>query len=75
MTELTQSELVLYQAATAVTQNSARPSAETVVKALLQREKATRQHNHHYPFEQLQGMWRLCFITGTQKVNSRFGAF
>ncbi len=44
------------------------PSAEAVVNALLNAEKATKQQRLTYPFESLLGRWRLCFATGTRKV-------
>jgi hypothetical protein len=51
----------------------ARPSAETVVSALLQAEKAAKQQRLKYPFESLLGRWRLCFVTGTRKLRQRGG--
>lgn len=60
---------VLTQAATAFQgKASARPTAEAVVKALLQAEKAAKQERLLYPFEPLLGDWQLCFATGTRKV-------
>ncbi|MEH2071810.1 MAG: hypothetical protein V7K47_27290 [Nostoc sp.] len=50
-----------------------RPSAETLVNALLQAEKAAKQQRLNYPFESLLGKWRLCFATGTKKVRERGG--
>ncbi len=59
---------VLTQAAAAFQANTSRPSAELVVRALLQAEKATKQERVSYPFESLWGHWRLCFATGTRKA-------
>ncbi|MBW4693379.1 MAG: hypothetical protein KME27_16630 [Lyngbya sp. HA4199-MV5] len=60
---------VLTQAATAFqAQASDRPTAEVVVKALLQTEKAAKQAHLRYTFEPLLGNWQLCFATGTRKV-------
>ncbi|MDF5711839.1 MAG: hypothetical protein PUP90_30235 [Nostoc sp. S4] len=50
-----------------------RPSAEILVNALLQAEKAAKQQRLNYPFESLLGKWRLCFATGTKKVRERGG--
>ena len=50
-----------------------RPSAEAVVNALLQAEKAAKQQRLTYPFESILGKWRLCFTTGTKKVKHRRG--
>jgi hypothetical protein len=50
-----------------------RPSAEAVVNALLQAEKAAKQQRLTYPFESMLGKWRLCFTTGTKKVKHRRG--
>ncbi len=46
---------------------SIRPSAEILVKALLQAEKTAKQQKLTYPFEFLLGKWQLCFVTGTKK--------
>lgn len=60
---------VLTQVATAFQEKTSdRPSAEAVVKALLQAEKAAKQTHLLYPFEPLLGDWQLCFATGTRKV-------
>jgi hypothetical protein len=65
---------VLSLAATAYQgQRNNRPSAEVVVNALLQAEKAAKQQRVTYPFESLVGQWRLCFVTGTRKVRKQAG--
>lgn len=52
---------------------SDRPPEEVVVNALLQAEKTAKQQRLLYPFESLQGKWRLCFATGTKKLAHRKG--
>jgi hypothetical protein len=65
---------VLSLAATAYQgQRNDRPSAEVVVNALVQAEKAAKQQRVTYPFESLVGQWRLCFVTGTRKVRKKAG--
>jgi hypothetical protein len=44
-----------------------KPAAASVVSALLQTEKTTKQHRRQFPAEQLMGDWRLFFST-TGKV-------
>ncbi|MBW4684043.1 MAG: hypothetical protein KME40_02850 [Komarekiella atlantica HA4396-MV6] len=64
----------LSQAAAAYRQHrGTRPSAEILVNALLQAEKAAKQQRLTYSFESLLGKWRLCFATGTKKVRERGG--
>ncbi|MHC5599272.1 MAG: hypothetical protein ACYTXC_25575 [Nostoc sp.] len=60
-------------AATYQGHRSTRPSAEILVNALLQAEKATKGQRVTYPFESLLGKWQLCFVTGTKKVRERGG--
>lgn len=50
-----------------------RPTAETVVNALLQAEKSAKQQRLSYPFASLLGKWQLCFATGTKKAQKRGG--
>ncbi|MBD2532085.1 hypothetical protein H6G97_21855 [Nostoc flagelliforme FACHB-838] len=65
---------VLSEAAAAYRgQKGTRPSAEILVKALLQAEKAAKQQRLTYPFKSLLGKWQLCFATGTKKVRERGG--
>ena len=65
---------VLSQAAAAYQgHRGTRPSAEILVNALLQAEKAAKRQRLNYPFESLLGKWRLCFATGTKKVKERGG--
>jgi len=49
-----------------------RPPSDAVVNALVQAEKAAKQHRIVYPFEALQGRWRLCF-TANRKAHERNG--
>jgi hypothetical protein len=72
--QLSHSGAMLEQAVQAVIHGSSqRPSAESLVEALLQAETVTRRTKVTYPSEQLQGTWRLCFITGTHKNRQRAG--
>jgi hypothetical protein len=50
-----------------------RPKPETVVQALLEAEKVTKQQRLTFPPEQLVGDWRLWFVTGTRKLRQRGG--
>ena len=60
---------VLNQAAIAFRgKTSDRPTAATVIEALLQAEKTAKREHVIYPFESLLGNWQLCFATGTRKV-------
>ena len=54
-------------------EGGARPTAQTLVNALLQAEKAAKQERLTYPFESLLGKWQLCFATGTKKARQRGG--
>lgn len=45
-----------------------RPSPTAVVEALLQAEKAAKQHRLLYSPKDLAGQWQLCFATGTRKL-------
>ncbi len=54
-------------------QGGARPTAQTLVNALLEAEKAAKQERLTYPFEALLGKWQLCFATGTKKARKRGG--
>ncbi|MEH1965990.1 MULTISPECIES: hypothetical protein [unclassified Nostoc] len=65
---------VLSQAAAAYRgQRGTHPSAEILVTAMLQAEKAAKRQRLTYPFESLFGKWQLCFVTGTKKVRERGG--
>lgn len=59
---------VLSEAAIGAWHGQARPAPNAVVEALLQAEKAAKQQRISYPFTSLRGEWRLCFTTGTRKV-------
>ena len=64
---------VLTQAAIAFRDNhSNRPTAQSVVEALLQAEKAAKHHHLTYPLEALAGKWRLCF-TATRQAHYKAG--
>ncbi|MDB9373428.1 hypothetical protein [Nodularia sphaerocarpa] len=54
-------------------QEGARPTAQTLVNALLEAEKTAKQQRLTYPFESLLGKWQLCFATGTKKARQRGG--
>ena len=71
---LAQEIAVLAQAVhSVVTGGGDRPATGEVVDRLLQLEKIAKKAKTAYPFEQLLGTWRLCFITGTQKTRQRLG--
>ncbi len=63
----------LSRAATAYREGSPVPAAELVVNALLEAEKTAKLQKLNYPFESLNGKWRLCLATGTKKVKNRGG--
>jgi hypothetical protein len=63
----------LSHAAAAYREGSKYPTAEVMVNALLQAEKAAKQQRLTYTFESLLGKWRLCFATGTKKARERGG--
>lgn len=50
-----------------------KPPAEQLAIALLTAEKSARKTKPVYRAEQLEGTWRLCFITGTKKAQDRAG--
>ncbi|UBF26382.1 hypothetical protein K9N68_33610 [Kovacikia minuta CCNUW1] len=49
-----------------------RPTSTALVNALVQAEKIAKQQRLRYPFESLQGRWRLCF-TANRKAHERSG--
>lgn len=63
----------LSRAAAAYQEGNQVPPAEIVVNALLEAEKTAKVQKLNYPFESLNGKWRLCFATGTKKVRKRGG--
>ncbi len=69
MTTLDSTIDVLEQAAMSLKTKELRPATKEVVNALLQAEKAAKQHKHTYPLESLFGQWRLCF---TAPKNAHF---
>ncbi|MGM3307581.1 hypothetical protein ACSQ6I_16700 [Anabaena sp. WFMT] len=64
---------ILFQTAAAYREGNKPPTAEVVVNALLQAEKAAKKQRLNYTFDSLIGKWRLCFATGTKKVRKRGG--
>jgi hypothetical protein len=59
---------ILDQAAIAYRQQRGdRPSAATVVDALLHSEKQAKQHRTRIPLDSLLGRWQLCCATGVRK--------
>ncbi|MEA5551049.1 hypothetical protein VB713_08665 [Anabaena cylindrica UHCC 0172] len=64
---------ILLQTAIAYREGNKPPTAEVVVNALLEAEKAAKQQRLNYTFDSLIGKWRLCFATGTKKVRKRGG--
>jgi len=60
---------ILEQAA----KSNSKPSADAVVTALLAAEKNAKKTKTRYSFEQLTGIWQLCFITGTKKTRKKAG--
>ncbi|WP_413160237.1 hypothetical protein ACL6C3_17490 [Capilliphycus salinus ALCB114379] len=74
MTSLTQSSILLEEAAKAVLTNSPeKPAPESVVGALVEQEKTANKLKERSNFNQFVGTWRLCFITGTQKTRRKIG--
>ena len=63
----------LSRTATAYREGSQLPAAEAIVNTLLEAEKTAKLQKLNYPFESLDGKWRLCFATGTKKVRKRGG--
>jgi len=60
---------ILEQAA----KSNTKPSPDAVVAALLEAEKNAKTNKIRYSFEQLIGIWQLCFITGTKKTRQKAG--
>lgn len=50
-----------------------KPTSDQLVLALVAAEKFSRQTKPSYTAQQLQGTWRLCFITGTKQAQNRAG--
>lgn len=69
-----ESSLIIEKAARGVITNSPdRPSPDSVLSALLNREKSAKKDRERYQLQELIGTWRLCFITGTKKTRDRAG--
>lgn len=62
----------LFQVVAAVRDVGDRPSAQSVVDALLQAEKAAKQQRLTYSLPQLAGQWRLCF-TAPRSAHQKSG--
>ena len=56
-----------------VKQAREKPSSDKLVLALVAAEKFSRQSKPLYNSQQLEGTWRLCFITGTKQARNRAG--
>ncbi|MDJ0729462.1 MAG: hypothetical protein QNJ33_05650 [Crocosphaera sp.] len=50
-----------------------KPPSDQLVIALVAAEKSSRQTKPNYTAQQLEGTWRLCFITGTKQAQNRAG--
>lgn len=71
---MNQNILYLEQAANSfLTQSADKPVPETIVEFLLNEEKAAKKAKNSISLKQLEGSWRLCFITGTKKTRERAG--
>jgi hypothetical protein len=71
---MTENILILEQAATAfLAQATDRPTPKTIVETLLGEEKIAKKDRQAISLEQLEGTWRLFFITGTRKARDRAG--
>ena len=55
------------------TSNTPAPAPAAVVEALLQIEKMAKQARIKHSYSQLQGCWRLGFVTGTKRVRQQAG--
>ena len=66
--------LVLEAAVKAYTNKTNLPSTTDVLTALLESEKSCKTEKRRYSFDALEGTWRLIYITGTQKAQSRLGS-
>lgn len=56
-----------------VKQAREKPASDKLVLALVAAEKSSHQSKPRYTCDQLQGTWRLCFITGTKQAQNRAG--
>lgn len=64
---------ILQQAANYFTDKTNLPSASEVVTSLLEAEKIAKKEKISYPWKDLIGSWRLCFVTGTKKTRKKAG--
>lgn len=66
--------LILQQAVTWIfKKQDEKPPCDKLVLALVAAEKSSRQTKPSYTPQQLQGTWRLCFITGTKQAQNQAG--
>lgn len=71
---MTENILVLEEAAHAfLSQSTDQLTPNTIVDALLNEEKAAKKNKNSVTLKQLEGSWRLFFITGTKKTRDRAG--
>lgn len=71
---MTENILILEQAAHSfITQAKDRPVPQAVIDALLAEEKNAKKAKTSLSLEQIKGTWRLFFIAGTKKAQSRAG--
>ncbi|GFE71137.1 hypothetical protein [Chroococcus sp. FPU101] len=71
---MTENILVLEQAANAfLYQSTDQPTPNTIVDALLDEEKTAKKNKNSVTLKQLEGSWRLFFVTGTKKTRDRAG--
>ena len=65
--------IILQAAANYFTEQTNLPKASEVVTSLLEVEKITKKEKISYPWDDLIGTWRLCFVTGTKKTRNKAG--
>jgi hypothetical protein len=71
---MTENILYLEQVANSfITHSANKPVPETIVEVLLDEEKVAKKAKNSISLKQLEGSWRLCFITGTKKTRDRAG--
>lgn len=71
---MNQNILTLEEAANSfITQSANKPVPETIVEILLDKEKVAKKAKNTISLKQLEGSWRLCFITGTKKSSDHAG--
>ncbi|MDJ0556969.1 MAG: hypothetical protein QNJ68_21500 [Microcoleaceae cyanobacterium MO_207.B10] len=60
-------------ATSVITKSHNKPDSEKVVSALTQTEKQSKKSQQIHQIEELFGIWRLCFITGTKNSRKQAG--